>query len=71
MKQENQEDLEDVVLKENLVKIVKENLVYLEGLVDQEKMEKMVLLVNQEGRDKREIKVKEIFLGKILRDTGG
>lgn len=67
--QENLETKDQLVLKESLVRIVKEDLVDQEILAIQEEMEKMVILVNQDTRDKKEIKEREIFQGKILRDT--
>ena len=64
--QEDQEDLDYLDLKESLVMILKEDLVSQDSLAFLVEMEKMVLLVNQDTLDKREIEEKEILLKKIL-----
>ena len=66
--QEDQEDLDYLDLKESLVMILKEDLVSQDSLAFLVEMEKMVLLVNQDTLDKREIEEKEILLKKILED---
>ena len=67
--QEDLEDLENLVVKENLVLILKEYLVDQESLEIQEVMEKMVILVHQEEMEQRETEEREIFPRKILYDT--
>ena len=68
--QEDLEDLENLVVKESLVLILKEYLVDQESLEIQEVMEKMVTLVHQEEMEQRETEQMEIFPRKILRNTG-
>ena len=58
--QEDQEDLDILDLKENLVRILKEDLVNQDSLAIQEEMEKMVLLANQDILEKRETEEREI-----------
>ena len=67
--QEDQEDLDYLDLKENLVRILKEDLVNQDDLAIQEEMEKMVLLVNQDTLEKRETEEREILVKKISIDT--
>ena len=66
--QEDQEDLDYLDLKESLVMILKEDLVSQDSPAFLVEMEKMVLLVNQDTLDKREIEEKEILLKKSLED---
>ena len=67
--QEDQEDLDILDLKENLVRILKEDLVNQDNLAIQEEMEKMVLLANQDTLEKRETEEREILVRKISIDT--
>ena len=67
--QEDQEDLDYLDLKENLVRILKEDLVNQDSLAIQEQMEKMVLLANQDILEKRETEEREILVRKISIDT--
>ena len=68
MNQEDREDLDYQDLRGSLVVILKEDLVHQDSLAFQVEMEKMVLLVNQDTLDKREIEEREISLKKILED---
>ena len=67
--QEDQEDLDILDLKENLVRILKEDLVNQDNLAIQEEMEKMVLLANQDTLEKRETEEREILVKKISINT--